>query len=1703
MLNTGDNYNNIKHLYSSKNSDVYTAINNQTGKSVILKTTNEDLMNEFVFVRLQNEYDTIKKIKSQYVPEAVDYLKADDRCYLVLDYCEGIPLLNYIKTQKISIREFLDIGLQIVEALSDIHNAGFIHKDLNPANIIYNTNTRRVTIIDFGLSTAFSHEKSLTMETPVSEGTFYYISPEQTGRMNHMIDFRTDFYSLGVTFFEMLCGCHPFESESQSQIIYMHLAKVPPLVKEINPDVPEMVSQLIAKLMAKMPEDRYLKAEGILFDLNKCLERLSADDQIAEFELGTGDYSDHFELPQKLYGREQEIAILMTAYQEILTGGKQLITIAGHSGIGKTSLVSELYKPMANSNGMFISGKFDQYLKNIPYIAISQAIEQFCDYVLAENEKNVNVWRARIETTLKQDGKLLVDRIPKLALIVGELPQLPAFSPLEEQTRLKAVLEDLLAAIASPDRPLVIFIDDIHLADMGSLAMIEEIMDNDKISGLQIVACYRNNEVSDSHPLIHSINKMVLREVNIQQITLPDLDLDTTAQMIADTLHCSTSAAIELTEIIYTKTNGNPFYLKQFIKLCWRKKLVFFDGKTKIWRWNSEAIKNCPAEENVVDFLIRNVSHMPEETVKNLSLGACIGQRFKIRTISEISGEKPEQILDDLKPAVSLEMVYPIINNLGMDQAEFQFAHDRFQQTFYSVLPLIKRSKIHYQLAVYYEKMGYGDNEYTKKQFIMAENYLKAFGLINDPIEKSRVSEILLRVAHLACLVSAFDTAIHYLEQIIDSFIEMHVDDRFVFSVYVEYHLALCSIAKYEQADAVYVLLENMATEPINLTDSCCMQAIGLSNRGRYQDAFMLGIALLEKLGVHFPVDDLLNTILQEIMIFYDEINNEAFPGVAALPEAHCSLEFSIGKILNRICTAGFFYNPMYSFWAIITSAKRVLENGYTPDGLSLYGSLTLLLIPFRNDYRLSYHLVRSAMTLAEKNGYRVFRMYHLFALINCHWFEDLKNCMVYARESYSGNISVGDFEFACFTYFTTQQMVLETCENIEELVVESDAALAFAQKYGNIHAYGSFIAFRQLCKSFVTMGSEGSFNNDGFNEAAHLCEVGENNMALCFYYTLRSLSAAIYLDFDTVFELTEKAAPLMPSITGFYANVLHNFLHSLAICKKIENEHCSEEEEALLIRKLTTNQIWLGERAADAPGNFQHLYDLIEAEKYMLENKNTDSFSVYKKMLVLYEKAMIGAAESNRVYHYALACELAGIQFMKMDSLRLATIYLKQAYSAYLSWGATAKAEQMNKKHNALSRLRFNNLKFREDRTVTSGTMSNSKISSYSGMFLKNSSVIDFSAIIRASQAISGETKLEVILETLISVLLENSGAQDIYYLIKKGNDYFIQAEGHSEGDLFSILADLPVKTDSLPMKILNYVERAHESIVIDDATGSESYGNDEYILSHGCKSVMCLPVINKGELKGLLYLENNLIEGVFNKQRTEALKIIAAQLAISLENAYLFNNLQQLVDDRTQELKAEIAVRMKAEKRLEQMANFDYLTNLPNRRLFQTYLEHSIELAGMNQSNLAVLFIDLDGFKFINDQYGHDKGDLVLVTTADRLVASVRNCDTVSRMGGDEFVLILENAKTIAEIESVCDRIIAAVETPILFEDQGVKAVVTASIGISLLNFDGTTAEALISNADSAMYRAKNNGKNQFVFHSGQSDLKYNNQENREECS
>jgi diguanylate cyclase (GGDEF)-like protein len=1670
VANIKEKYEILQCLYNSGKCIIYSAINTSTNERVAIKTFSTDLYDLANIANLKKEYNLMAKIESEFVMRALDYLKIGDGFYIIMEYCDGITLSEYLSKHMISVKEFLYIAPKIVSGISDIHKKGIIHKDLNPSNIIYDPKTREVTIIDFGISTEFSYEKPLELNPNSFEGTLNYLSPEQTGRMNRSIDFRTDFYSLGVSFYEMLCGSRPFESDSPTELIYSHIAKIPPLLHQTNPSVPYMLSKIIARLMSKMPEDRYANAAGIIYDLNKCLENLDHDGKITEFELGYGDYTYRFEIPKKLYGRGNERSQLLAFYNNIVRNGKEWVVIGGYSGVGKTSLVNELHKPIVKSNGIFISGKFDQYQRNVPYYAFFQAIDQFCGYILSEPESKMVIWKAKLAKALEKDGKLLTGKVPRLGLLVGEQQDLPELSPLEERAKFKSVIQNLLRTVASPLQPLVLFIDDIHLTDMGSLEVIEDIMNNDKITGLLIISCYRDNEVDEGHPLLQSLRKLANNDVNAVKMHLSGLEPASAVQMVADTFHCGLIDVGELAEIIYKKTGGNPFYIRQFLKHCQIKGFIRFNLERKAWQWDTKAIYDYPAEENVVDFLIKNMDRFSAETKKLLSLGACIGQIFDTGVLAYIAGEDKEAVLSGLKPAVSLEIIYPLQNSKDQKaETEFSFAHDRFQQACYTILGEEQRSNIHYSLAAYYEKVGFGQEGKAEEQFVISDHYCKALKSIDSEIEKRRIAGILLRAAHAANLLAAFDTAVRFLEQITGVLSGIQEkDDSFLFSVYSEYHAVLYSLARYDEADGIYRLLEMLAKEPVALADSCCLQAISLSNRGRFGDAFMLGVALVEKLGVHYPENELAGMVNNEINAFYEELRRGNFSGLDGTKETADVQEHAIVKVLDRITPAGFFYNPMCSYWAIITNAGRLLKYGYTPEGLHLYSCLILPLIQIRNDFRLGYTAAFQAIKLAGKQGYKneLYRIYMIFSLMNNHWVEDIITGIPYALESIKGNVETGDFEIACHGYFATQNAVLESCHSLEELGAETESALAFANKTGNKHSLGSFISFRQLYKALKgeTL-SEGSFNDDQFSEQKHVEEISNNGMALCYFYTLRALSAVIYSDYETAFKMTEKAALIIQYCTGHYLFALHNFLHSLAICKRIEKPDCGPDEKLRLLAKLEVNRQWLYERATDAPVNFSHLYNIIEAEIKVREGS-------YYEAIIIYEKAIDEAESNKRPYHYALLCELAAMSFMKMNLNRAASAYLKESYMGYLAWEAQGKTLQMKQKYQEL--LSSELISSKHGRKITNVHSSS----------LTTNATIDLNSVIEASQAISGEIQLDSILEKLIHVLLQNAGAQDNYFLIKKDNGYEVQVEGHSDEKITHILHKRIAGTDCIPLKIVDYVERTHESVILDNALESDKYGNDEHILMQGCKSVMCMPVISKGDLKGILYFENNLVEGAFDRERIEILKIIASQLAISLENAYLYNNLKELVEERTRELRDEIVVRQKAEKQLQEMANHDHLTNLSNRRMFQDILAHSIELTKLNNSILSVLFVDLDGFKAINDQYGHDKGDLVLVTVAQRLLDAVRSCDTVSRMGGDEFVLILENIKSTDEIKIICRRIIDSISDPIMLDEDGTKAFVTSSIGVSILPFNDITAEDLIKNADKAMYAAKDEGKNRFRF-------------------
>ena len=1665
-------YTTTRMMYASGNSRVYEATDAESGIPVVLKTGAAAIMDARSVGRLKKEHRLLGLLDSPHVPKSLGLVTQSNALHLVLELCAGMSLAQSLRQGRLTLEEFFPLAVQVIQALADIHRAGIIHKDISPANIVWDKESGSTKVIDLSLASEFSHEKPSGSNINELEGSIYYISPEQTGRMNATVDFRTDFYSLGATFYEMLCGAPPFPSESIMEIIFSHMAKVPDDVRELAPEVPPMLAAVVAKLLSKMPKERYHSAEGLLHDVQRCAELWVAGRGDELFDLGQADFNHQFELSQKIFGRDAEILQLKNDYQEVLRGGRVLVALGGYSGVGKTSLVQELQEAVFYAQGLFLGGKFDQYHRDVPYYAFFQALEQLCSHILSEPEASAEEWRNKLATALGDNACLLTAKVTGLALLLGEQQGFDDLTPLEERTRFKAALQSLLGAIACDDQPLTLFLDDVHLADMGSMEMLAEIQKNESLTHILSIVSYRNNEVDINHPLVQSLNKIMRAKAKVTRLILTGLSPENAALMIADSLKSSVHSVADMAQAVYAKTNGNPFYIKQFLRLCHRKGFIFFDAKSRSWLWDQEAVRQCPASENVVDFLIENMGQIAEKAVFLLGCAACIGQSFTVENLTALMASldcQETDMLAALKPVVDMQILCPTADMAESGtHVQFQFAHDRFQQAFYTALPEAQRKKLHYALGRLYDSESVSEEVRAHRVYAVADNYAKALDMAADGEERGRMEMALLTAAHSAARMASFDTALHYLELLLLRW-DGDTPDRqgFGLSVHAEYHAVLCALVRTEEADRVYQSLRCMVREPQALVDSCCLQMASLANRGLYKDSFFLGAELLGALGVPFSEENLNQTLDAELGHFYAELAELGPDNIAVKSEADNTLEFAVCKLLNRCVAPGLFYNPLCAFWSVLVSARRIFQHGYTPDSLQMYSNLMVPLVSLRGDFKTAYQAGKAAIALAEKHQYRqvLYSIYHLFALHTCHWFEDVTHCIPYARESIEGNVQVGDFQYACFAYFTVLTGVLETAGSLEELDNEVGPAIAFADRTGNQHSLGTFFSFRQFCRSMRgELALNGCFDGAEFSEQEHTGLFAQNTMALCYFFVLRAFAALVYRDYATAFRICSLSAPMLPYIPGFYPVALHNVLYSLSICKVLEEGLAGDEpgrSRRELQSLLKENQAWLRQRMLDAPDNFAHFYHLVEAEI-----QATSSSGLH--MLNLYEKALSLSKHRTGLLHRALITEFIGQRYARMGIDSAAESYVKDACLLYDSWGAEGKVRQMRELYPHVL-----------DQHLAPVLAQMALAQSHSWRTVS----IDLDSVMKAAQAIAVEIRLDKILEKLVQVLLENAGAQDIYLLSKAEGDYEIQAEGHAGSADSCILPERTAVVSDVALSVVQYVERSKETVILDHAASSSLFGKDPHVKQRDCKSILCMPILAKGELKAILYLENNLATGVFDQRRKEILVPIAAQLAISLENAYLYDHMRYLVDERTKELRQEISIREQAEEHLARMANHDALTGLPNRRLFQDILSRCIDTASESKSSLAVLFVDLDGFKAINDTYGHDKGDVVLITVAERLLSSVRGGDTVSRMGGDEFVLIIDQINNREELRHVCQRVLNSVGAEIELEP-GIRVRTTPSIGVSQFPQDGVEAEDLIASADKAMYLAKKNQKNQFIF-------------------
>ncbi len=1355
------------------------------------------------------------------------------------------------------IQEFLCLAIKITETLGQIHAANIIHKDINPSNIVLNRETKEVKIIDFGLSTILTRE-NLTLKHPnVLEGTLAYISPEQTGRMNRSLDYRTDFYSLGVTFYELLTGQLPFATTDAMELVHCQIAKqpVPPcelVGRQGDESLPIIISDIVMKLMAKTAENRYQSAWGLKADLEECLRQLETTGTIEEFPLGSQDISDKFQIPQKIYGREQEIETLLAAFERVAAGRggsgvqkkegelnpqttmpnapMEMMLVAGYSGIGKSVLVQEIYKPITEKRGYFISGKFDQFQRNIPYSAIVAAFQGLIRQLLTESSTSLNQWREKLLAALGPNGQVIIDVIPEVELIIGKQPAVPSLGPNESQNRFNLVFGNFIRVFCAQEHPLVIFLDDLQWVDSATLKLIELIMSDNNTQYLFLIGAYRDNEVSSTHPLMIALEKLQKQEAIINRITLAPLALDCVSQLIAETLHRDSSSVQPLAELVMLKTRGNPFFVNQFLTTLHVEKLLNFDFHRLCWQWDMAQIEAMDITDNVVELMIGTVKKLPPQTQQVLRLAACVGASFDLNTLSIICEQSTSEVFQNLLPAVQSGLILTIseLDSQLLIQ-DYKFSHDRIQQAAYGLIEDSRKKTVHLQIGrLLLAKLS--AKERLERLFELVDHLNLGRELIADEREQIELVRLNLEAGQKAKEATAYAAALQYLTVGMEYLTENSWAENYelTFKLTQEKSEVEYLNGNYEQSKFLIELLLEKARSSIEKADNYSFLVLLYTMLGKYSEAIEAGRRALQLLGIDLPEDDWLNALNVELAEAKKNLGDKKIASLVDEPEMNIPEKKVAVKLLMNLVSPTYSFNQ--NLFALISTkgSNLCFRYGPIPESAMAYSSYGIILISRLKDYQSAYEFGLLGMKISDRFNDLANKCKACIVLGNhiIQWVKPSKFAQPINDEGYKAGLESGDIQFAGYSlHFQVANKFFEG-KKLEDILAVLPNYLVFVTKPKNITAYNTLLAHQLAIFNLSGRTQDKfSFHNNVITEAQYLenCQLDQNDFSLCLYYILKLHILYLYERYELAIKYSASAEKILPFILGVVAEGEHNCYSSLSLVALYPEANAAEQKEYWT--KLETNQKQMKIWADNCPENFLHKYLLIKAEIARITGKDLEAME-------LYDRAIASASENEFIQNEALGNELAAKFWLGKGKEEFAQLYLKKAHYGYQLWGAQRKVEDLE--------TQYPQLLSRASTKTTTGIQTTSSMTSES--FSSNSSFLDLTSVIKASQTLAGEIVLEKLLKNLMTTAIENAGAQKgfliLHSLADLGNEesnWFIEAEGRVDSDDVRILQSVPISsvdTDSqiplLPTTIVNYVTHTQETVVLNDAAHEGQFTRD-----------------------------------------------------------------------------------------------------------------------------------------------------------------------------------------------------------------------------------------------------------------------------------
>ncbi len=1546
-MDTNTDYEIIAKLYESGNSLVYRAKLKPDDRPIVIKILKDNYPTPDELARYQQEYEITRSLNLDSIIKTYGLRQHENSLAILLEDFGARSLKALISQQQLSLTDFLSIAMKITESLVAIHRSNIIHKDINPSNIVYNPETGQLKIIDFGISTRLSQEFTTVCSPHQIEGTLAYIAPEQTGRMNRGIDYRSDFYSLGVTFYELLTNQLPFPTIDPMELVHCHIAQEPLAIHHVVPNIPVVVSDLVGKLLAKIPEERYQSAAGILADLETCHLQLTDLEKIPPFPLGRQDIGDRFHISQKLYGREREVTQLLTAFEKVSQGTTELVTISGFSGIGKSALVHEIYKPITRQRGQFISGKFDLLNRDIPYLAIAEAFQELIRRLLSEPELELQKWQQKILDAVGTNGQIIIDVIPDLEKVIGKQSPVIPLSGIQNKIRFDLFFQRFVNVFCKKEHPLVIFLDDLQWADLATLDLIEQLLLDPATQYLLMIGAYRDNEVGNSHPLMVSLEKIDRASLPIERIILTSLDRSQIDRLVADTLNCSIEFSQPLAALLTKKTGGNPFFLTQLFSSLYQDKLLVFDragsGTNSLatiqsgWKWNLEQIESLSITDNVVDLMLIKIAKLDNNAQNILKLAACIGSHFNLEILTTINNKSPSITARELQSAlddgliIPLDSTYkfPLLGNqeeLSIDRdfldIPYKFLHDRVQQAAYSLISETEKQQVHLQIGRLL-LANVLESDLSDRIFSIVHQLNEGLSLIVDRVDRAKIAELNLQAGEKAKASTAYNQALKYLE----SGLELLDLDSWENNYELTLNLHLKTLetlylsGNFDRATHLADLVLDRANNLLQKVKVYQLKINFYRSQFQLKPAIKTGLEILNLLGLSLSPQP----AKLEVLAAYDRVKSllrdRKIEDLEHLPIIADPQIFATIDILSALISPAYSTNRNLYNLIIANLINIHLQHGDSPlasIAYVLYGSYLCETI---EDIDIGDRFGQLSLKLLDKYNIQPLRpvVLHMFHAFIKHWKHDasqdlnaLLNGMQVGIES--GEITFSNLSAANYCYIS----LFYHGKSLKSVNKRVDRYLNICTQYDD--KLGS--EYLNFCRDFCAGLIDISTNKMMLEDRKIDFYIKSKSYDLLFFHSLFKASQLYFLK---EFDRASKYSDLCEKYKSFGGSVnlipQHNFYQSLTLLAAIDSRDSNQQKQ--LLKKVSRNQNRMKKWADLNPRNYQNKYELIQAETArILKN--------YWQASELYDRSIKNAKQSNFIHEEALAYELAAQFYFTCDREKLGQFYLKNAHYCYTHWEATAKIKQLEAEYpNYLLGVTD---RHQSERLNTSISTSGS-----------DPKLLDLATVIKASQAISGEIKLENLVKNLMKIIIENAGAQTAFLILNDRGNLTIEAKSGLDSDRITILESMPIDSVDpnnlmpiLPTTIINYVARTQEYLLLNNAVHAGQFIHDPYIIANRSRSILCTPLIDRGQLQGIVYLENKLITGAFTAERVEIINLLSAQAAISIDNSRLYENLEQRVEERTQELSQTLGILKATQAELifendllrstEQPTTFDY---------------------------------------------------------------------------------------------------------------------------------------------------------------------------------